>query len=98
MMDLSLDEVTVNWCGYSKQRLGVPYNEYEHRTLVINYAFVNELAKFPHKAESVVKLMQMDMKCVDKNSYYNQSIIAHSIFFIAELVAKISHNRMQFNF
>ena len=28
VMDVSVDEVSVHWCGYTKQKLGVPYTNF----------------------------------------------------------------------
>lgn len=98
MIDLSLDEVTANWCGYSKQKLGVPYKEYEKRTLDINGAFVNELIKFPHTIESIAKILELDLKFVEQKGYYTPSIIAYSIGFAENIVGKFSNNKLSFKF
>jgi hypothetical protein len=79
MVDLSLDEVTVHWCGYSKQQLGEPYRGYESRTLAINSQFLDEFLKAVANPHLASQLLQSDTKYAEQNECYSESIIAKMV-------------------
>lgn len=44
MVDLSINEETVHWCGYSMHNLAQPFLEFQKYVLAENVMFVNYIA------------------------------------------------------
>ena len=44
-MDLSINEITVNWCGHSQHSLGEPYLEFEEAFMDYNESYYSYLKR-----------------------------------------------------
>ena len=43
MMDMSIDQCTVNWCGHTQQRLNFPFQEFSNSLMEHNYKLIKYL-------------------------------------------------------
>ena len=68
MMDLSIDECTVNWCGHTKQKLNFPFQEFSHSLAEHSHKLLKYLVDLGPDLGVAKQFIESDLQFLQKNS------------------------------